>query len=79
MKSTNHAQTTEAVNKKAVAEQFPEGVIAPTWQSHIVDDLNDEAAVAIVGGYKGGYHGKYTYQPISIEEWEGTANSLGMG
>jgi hypothetical protein len=41
MKSTNHAQTTETVNQKA---------IAPAWQSCIVEDLNDDAQAAVSGG-----------------------------
>lgn len=52
MKSTNNVQTTEAVNKNAVASQFPEGVNAPTWQSHIIEELSDEAALAVSGGAK---------------------------
>jgi hypothetical protein len=43
MKSTNNAQTTEAVNEKA---------IAPTWQSCIVEDLSDETQAAMSGGAK---------------------------
>jgi hypothetical protein len=41
MKSTNNSQTTEDMNKKA---------IAPTWQSCIVEELSDEAASALRGG-----------------------------
>ena len=50
MKSTNNAQTTEAVNKSA---------IAPTWQSHLVEDLSDEAAAQVCGGRAGGKKNTY--------------------
>jgi hypothetical protein len=58
MKSTNSAQTTEAVKKKA---------IAPTWQACIVEELNDEAQAAVTGGYKGGTPGKYWYGSYSVD------------
>lgn len=54
MKSTNNAQTTETVNK---------GAIAITWQDHIVEDLSDEAQAAVSGSAKGGYPGKSTLYP----------------
>ena len=41
MKSTNKAQTTEALNEKT---------LAPTWQSCIVEDLSDDAQAAVSGG-----------------------------
>jgi hypothetical protein len=51
MKSTNNAQTTEAMNEKA---------IAPTWQSFIVEELSDGAQAAVSGGRgpwkKSGYY-----------------------
>jgi hypothetical protein len=43
MKSTNNVQTTEAVHEKA---------IAPTWQSHIVEELSDETQAAVSGGWR---------------------------
>jgi tRNA1(Val) A37 N6-methylase TrmN6 len=41
MKSTNKAQTTEALNEKAIALH---------WQDCIVEDLNDDAQAAVSGG-----------------------------
>jgi hypothetical protein len=58
MKSTNNAQTTEAVNEKA---------IAPMWQDCIVEELTDEAQAAVYGG-KRTTTGSYVAYP-GTDEW----------
>lgn len=60
MKSTNNTQTTEAVKKSA---------IAPTWQSHIIEELSDETAAKVCGGRAGGK--KNTYPILSYPGVEG--------
>jgi hypothetical protein len=43
MKSTSNVQTTQAMNKSA---------IAPQWEAFIVEELSDEAQAAVSGGAK---------------------------
>jgi hypothetical protein len=43
MKSTNNVQTTEAMNKSA---------IAPQWEACIIEELSDEAASSVSGGWR---------------------------
>ncbi len=36
----------------------PKTETTPTWQACVVEELDEAAQAAIVGGYKGGYPGK---------------------
>jgi hypothetical protein len=69
MKSTNNSQTTEAVKKNA---------IAPTWQSHIVEDLSSEAQAAVSGG---GYPNNTVNSPEEFWKavWKGLGSGAGIG
>ncbi|MBD2308370.1 hypothetical protein H6G17_23115 [Chroococcidiopsis sp. FACHB-1243] len=58
MKSTNNAQTTEAMDQKAIASN---------WQDCIVEELSDETASAFRGGWK--IITAASTKPISLEEY----------